>query len=93
MPTTKYLPYSWYETPNIHFFTLKDFQEMCEEENIFIERSIGLTESGKQFEINHNLFANLYTNEAIFLLSKKTIEPIKLKIKKIVSSPSKIATI
>ena len=93
MPVTKGLPYSWYETPNIHFFTLKDFQEMCKEENIFIERSIGLTEYGKQFEINHSVFANLYTNEAIFLLSKRTIEPIKLKTKKLVPSPSRTAII
>ena len=28
MPITKGLPYTWYETPNIHFFTIKDFQEL-----------------------------------------------------------------
>ena len=73
MPITKDLPYSWYETPNIHFFTLKDFQEMCNSSNIFIEKSIGLASSGKQFEIENSLLANLYTHEAIFLLSKKKI--------------------
>ena len=93
MPITKDLPYNWYDTPNIHFFTLKDFQKMCEEENIFIEKSIGLTEYGKQFEINHSLYANLYTNEAIFLLTKKTVEPIKLKTKKLIPSSSRTATI
>ena len=93
MPITKDLPYSWYETPNIHFFTLKDFQKMCEESNIFIERSIGLTETGKQFDISNGPFSNLYTNEAIFLLSKKTVEPIKLKTKKFVHSSSRIATV
>ena len=93
MPITKDLPYNWYDTPNIHFFTLKDFQKMCEEENIFIEKSIGLTEYGKQFEINHSLYANLYTNEAIFLLTKKTVEPIKLKTKKLIPSSSRAATI
>jgi len=93
MPITKDLPYSWYDTPNIHFFTLKDFQKMCEEENIFIEKSIGLTEFGKQFEINHSLYANLYTNEAIFLLTRKKIEPIKLKTKKLFPSSSRAATI
>ena len=93
MPITKGLPYTWYETPNIHFFTLKDFQKMCEKESIFIEKSIGLTEYGKQFEINHSLYANLYTNEAIFLLTRKTVEPIKLKTKKLVPSTSRAATI
>ena len=47
MPVTEGLPYTWYETPNIHFFTLKDFQEMCKDSNIYIERSIGLTSKGK----------------------------------------------
>ena len=73
MPITKNLPYAWYETPNIHFFTLKDFQEMCQNSKIHIEKSIGLTESGKQFEINNIQYANLITNEAIFILSKYDI--------------------
>ena len=82
MPITKELPYEWYDTPNIHFFTLKDFQEMCRDSNIYIERSIGLSSQDVQFEINNNsLVASLTTNEAIFLLSKKTFEPIKIKSK------------
>ncbi len=80
MPITEGLPYSWYDTPNIHFFTLKDFQNLCNEMNIVIENSIGLTNSGKQFTINDSLLpANIITNEAIFLLSYKDFEPIKLK--------------
>ena len=93
MPVTKGLPYTWYETPNIHFFTLKDFQEMCKNSNIFIEKSIGLTENGKQFEINTiSLFSNLIIHEAIFLLENKDFEPIKIKSKKIITTPSRIAT-
>ena len=80
MPITEGLPYSWYDTPNIHFFTLKDFQNLCNEMNIVIENSIGLTNKGKQFAINDSLLpANIITNEAIFLLSYKDFEPIKLK--------------
>ena len=48
--------------------------------NIVIENSIGLTNKGKQFSINDSLLpANIITNEAIFLLSYKDFEPIKLK--------------
>ncbi len=80
MPITEGLPYSWYDTPNIHFFTLKDFQNLCNEMNIVIENSIGLTNTGKQFSINNSLLpANIITNEAIFLLTYKDFEPIKLK--------------
>lgn len=93
MPITKGLPYSWYETPNIHFFTLKDFQEMCKELKIFIEKSIGITASGRQFEIRNDFqFSNLITQEAIFLLTRKKFEPIKIKSKKFLTTPSRIAT-
>ena len=93
MPVTHELPYAWYDTPNIHFFTLKDFLEMCKMSNIYIERSIGLTSKGGQFEItSQTLTSNLITNEAIFLLSKKKYEPIKIKTKqKIFSSSAVIA--
>ncbi|TIO94456.1 MAG: methionine biosynthesis protein MetW, partial [Mesorhizobium sp.] len=30
MPVTKDLPYSWYDTPNIHFCTIRDFVNLCE---------------------------------------------------------------
>ena len=80
MPITAGLPYSWYDTPNIHFFTLNDFENLCKEMNIIIENSIGLTDKGKQFTINDSLLpANIITNEAIFLLSYKDFEPIKIK--------------
>ena len=82
MPITKGLPYKWYETPNIHFFTIKDFENLCKELNIVIEKSIGLTSSGKQFSFSKKLSnENLFTSEAIFLLSYQNFEPIKLKSK------------
>ena len=80
MPITEGLPYTWYDTPNIHFFTLKDFENLCKEMNIVIENSIGLTNKGKQFSINDSLLpTNIITHEAIFLLSYKNFEPIKIK--------------
>lgn len=82
MPITKGLPYAWYETPNIHFFTIKDFQNLCKESNIVIEKSIALTSKGRQFEITSGIIgANLFTSEAIFLLSYKNFQPIKIKSK------------
>ena len=82
MPVTEGLPYAWYETPNIHFFTIKDFQDLCKELNINIEKSIALTSKGRQIDISsHFTDANLFTSEAIFLLSYKNYEPIKIKTK------------
>ena len=37
MPKGKQLPFEWYNTPNIHLFTLKDFKALCKEENIEIK--------------------------------------------------------
>ena len=34
MPMSRHLPFAWYNTPNIHLFTLHDFMELCEKENI-----------------------------------------------------------
>ena len=80
MPVTESLPYTWYDTPNIHFFTIKDFLKLCHDMNIVIEKSIGLTSKGKQFDISESISGvNFFTHEAIFLLSYKKFEPIKIK--------------
>ena len=83
MPVTESLPYTWYDTPNIHFFTIKDFLKLCHDMNIVIEKSIGLTSRGKQFDISESISGvNFFTHEAIFLLSYKNFEPIKIKSNK-----------
>ena len=80
MPVTESLPYTWYDTPNIHFFTIKDFLKLCSDMNIIVEKSIGLTSRGKQFDISESFAGvNFFTHEAIFLLSYKNFEPIKIK--------------
>ena len=81
-PVTEGLPYTWYETPNFHFFTVKDFQDLCKNSNIVIEKSIGLTSKGKRFDLDKNVLgSNLITSEAIFLLSYQKFEPIKIQSK------------
>jgi len=37
MPKGKQIPYEWYNTPNIHLFTLKDFIALCDEEGIVVQ--------------------------------------------------------
>ncbi len=34
MPVSKYIPHQWYNTPNIHLCTLKDFDVMCKDKNV-----------------------------------------------------------
>ena len=38
MPMSKLLPYGWYDTPNIHMCTLRDFEDLCREQNVRIKQ-------------------------------------------------------
>lgn len=67
-PRTKQLPYRWYDTPNIHFMSLKDFDEFCEEIGAVIEARIPLI-GNRQSPVK---FApNIFAEQAIYLTSKK----------------------
>jgi methionine biosynthesis protein MetW len=44
MPVSKRMPYQWYDTPNVHFSTILDFDRFCAEKNIQVERKIVLAE-------------------------------------------------
>lgn len=58
MPRNKFLPHEWYNTPNIHFGTIADFQRLCKEKNIQILQSIALGNNwDAPFGFGHNLFA------------------------------------
>ena len=45
MPVSETLPYQWYETPNIHFSTMKDFEILCAEIGCVIENKLFLSQS------------------------------------------------
>ena len=36
MPVSEFMPHSWYDTPNIHFCTVRDFEELCQQRGIRI---------------------------------------------------------
>lgn len=72
MPVNKTLPHQWYDTPNIHFCTIRDFIVMCDELGVTIERSIALDSQGNVRRIRSGLFAaNLFGEQGVFLLSKR----------------------
>ncbi|MBC8268760.1 MAG: methionine biosynthesis protein MetW [Rhodospirillaceae bacterium] len=70
MPVSETLPHQWYETPNIHFCTIKDFTVLCKEMGIAVERSLSLDHSGSVFRrIDMTPFlSNLFGEQAVFLL-------------------------
>ncbi|MHB9034989.1 MAG: methionine biosynthesis protein MetW [Anaerolineae bacterium] len=50
MPRHEFLPYTWYETPNVHLCTITDFRELCAQEQLLIKREVFLSPSGKRLQ-------------------------------------------
>ena len=71
MPITKTLPNEWYNTPNLHMCTIKDFFNFCSKKNIELYKSIALkgekTSTINKANIN---IKNLYSELGIFLIKK-----------------------
>jgi len=71
MPVTRNLPYSWYDTPNIHFCTIRDFVDLCREVHARIEKATALRPDGSRLTFNAPMwFWNLFGQQAVFLLSR-----------------------
>ena len=70
MPVTKSLPDSWYNTPNLHMCSIKDFYQFCDKKKIKMDQIIGIN-SQKISSINRvNLeMKNLLSEVGIFLIS------------------------
>jgi len=58
MPVSKNLPYQWYDTPNVHLCTIKDFDEFCVNHNIEVLERLVLTE-GEEIKAIPNLLGSL----------------------------------
>ena len=71
MPVTKTLPNEWYNTPNIHMCTIKDFFKFSETIDFKIFKSLALINKNVSNINNSNLFAkNLFSELGIFLIEK-----------------------
>ena len=70
MPVTKTLPNTWYNTPNLHMCTIKDFFDFCLEKNIKIDKVIGVSEDNtSEIKASNLEIKNLFSKLGIFLLS------------------------
>ena len=67
MPMTQLLSSPWYETPNIHLCTIRDFALLCRDEGIRVERSVSLDRYGRPYT---RALANLMAEQGLFLLSR-----------------------
>lgn len=68
MPKNTALPYEWYNTPNIHLCSIKDFTNFCEKKGIKINEFLYLNEDGEKLSYFRN---NFRAYQAIFCVSKK----------------------
>jgi methionine biosynthesis protein MetW len=59
MPVSEDLPYEWFDTPNLRFFTLLDFEALCASMGVVIRERQVLNESGQLVTVRPNLFGSL----------------------------------
>ncbi|HTJ96865.1 MAG TPA: methionine biosynthesis protein MetW, partial [Rhodocyclaceae bacterium] len=59
MPVSEDLPYEWYDTPNVRFFTLNDFEDLCSKLGIVIKSREVLDAKGQPVHEEHNFLGSL----------------------------------
>ena len=67
-PVTKQLPFRWYDTPNTHCLSLKDFDAFCKKLGVRIEKKVPLT---KKRPLSEKLIPNLFAEQVIYVTSKE----------------------
>jgi len=67
-PRTKQLPFEWYDTPNIHVISLKDFEKFCDKIGAKVETKIPLIGNRRS---PVKFAPNLFAEQAIYLTSRK----------------------
>jgi methionine biosynthesis protein MetW len=64
-PQTELFPHEWYNSPNIHFLTVLDFEQLVEKQHWHVERRIFLSRNREV-----TMFPNLTAEVAVFLVSR-----------------------
>lgn len=70
MPVSSLLPHNWFDTPNIHFCTIRDFVILTKERGWVIKRFVPLSRT-KQRRLRGLSFSNWFAQQAIFVLQSK----------------------
>ena len=69
MPVSHCLAHPWYETPNIHLCTIRDFVALCDEIGVRVDRSVTLDRQGQPYSLDpRGSLANLLGEQGIFVL-------------------------
>jgi methionine biosynthesis protein MetW len=59
MPVSKHLPYHWYDTPNVHLFTIRDFEAFCAQHELRILERIVMNQDGRRLSLLPNVLGAL----------------------------------
>ena len=70
MPKTEFLPYEWYDTPNIHFCSILDFTDYCAGNGVTVERTVYLS-TNRGGRVLQGVRPNLFAENAVYLLSRE----------------------
>jgi methionine biosynthesis protein MetW len=71
MPVSETLPHSWYDTPNIHFCTIRDFVSLCRDLGARMEEARALDAGAQPLRFNMPWwFWNLFGEQAVFRLRR-----------------------
>jgi len=70
MPKSSILPFEWYNTPNIHLLTIKDFYALADEMSIKIENAIFMNKARVKKSIEFTHYENFFAEEVMFVISK-----------------------
>ena len=66
-PVTDYLPYEWYESPNVHFLTMLDFRDLARRGNFRIVNELPIIGTRA---VDRAWMANLRAHSALFVLER-----------------------
>ena len=70
MPVSEDRPYQWYDSPNVRFFTLLDFEALCAQMGLIIRERRVLDESGKAVDASDEKELNFLGSLAVFRLTR-----------------------
>ena len=71
MPVSEDLPYQWYDSPNVRFFTLLDFEDLCAQMGLIVRERHVLDEEGNLVDRTENRDVNFLGSLAVYRLTLK----------------------
>ncbi len=69
MPVSEFMPYTWYNTPNIHFCTFKDFEKLCHERSVRILDRLVVDQTHRSSRLSA-MWPNLLGEVAIYRVTR-----------------------